>query len=346
MKEKFLLVFVLMFAVSMTLFTFVRAQEDTSSTETVVTSSTEVEELDGIEVKDVDKVPSAFGLFWLGLKERVNIALTLDPVKKAEKQVKYAEQRIKLAEKIAENSDDPNVQEKVQSMIDRAQELMAKIEERKDTLLANPDERAQRLFKNIATHQENKETLLDKIETHLQDKLTPEQLQKFEDLRQSGLGKAQGILRALENPNMPEDVKDKLQEVKDRIDIKATEMAEFRGEQKQILEDIKNGVDGAKDALKDLRESRQEEIKTNLEEVKTKLEDRKDVELKLREDAMDGDVEARQRLETMRKIDAQVKENVQDRMENRQEIREDIRDAVNSSTKQLPVRPLQVQMSY
>jgi len=143
MNKKFLSVFVFMFVVSMA-FAVVTKAEEVSSTvavptlyveEPAVSTSVEVEvieALEGVVVTQVDKAPSSFGLFWLGLKERVSIALTLDPVKKAEKQVEFAEQRMKIAEKIAEKTDDPEVQAKVQKMVDRAQELLAKVEEKKD----------------------------------------------------------------------------------------------------------------------------------------------------------------------------------------------------------------------
>lgn len=316
---------------------------DVSSTEQV----TVTENLDSVEVTPVDKVPSTFGLFWLGLKERVNIALTFDPVKKAEKQVAYAEQRMKIAEKIAENSDDPQVQEKVQKMVDRAQELISKVQDKKDKFLDNKNDNVQRLLKNVAIHTENKEALLDKIETKLQDKLTPEQLDKFQAMREDGVVKAQGILQALSNPNMPEEIKVKLQEVKDRIDAKSTEVQKFREEQKQVLEDVKNGVEGAKEELKNLFDSRKEEIKVDLEDIKARLENRREVEQQLREDAQSGDVEARQKLERMKKVDGQIKENVQDRIENRQEVRQNMESNNTSSSIQLQPKsklaPLPVQ---
>jgi len=282
-------------------------QEDTS------------EALEGMEVSTVDKVPTSFGLFWFSLKERINIAFTFDPVKKAEKQVQFAEERMLIASKMSEKTDDPKVQEKIQKMIERAQELITKVEEKKDKFLENKDDRSQRLLKNIAIHTENKEAVMDKIEERLQDKLTPEQLIKFQEMRADGMLKAQGILKAITNPNMPEEVKTKLQEVKDRIDQKAEESKLFRETQKQALEDLKNGVDGAKDELKALYDTRREEMKTNLEEAKIKLEERKEVEKDLRGEAISGDEDAIKKLEMMRANDERLREQLQQRVENREE---------------------------
>jgi len=344
-----------MFAVSMAFAVVTKAEDVSSTSETAVPTlyveepevSTSVavvtEDLEGVDFTVVEEVPSAFGLFWLGLKERVSLTFTFDPVKKAEKQVAYAEQRMKIAEKIAESSDDPKVQEKVQKMVDRAQELMAKVEEKKDKFLENKDKNTQRLLKNVAIHTENKEALMDKIEARLQDKLTEEQMAKFQEMREEGIVKAQGILQALSNPNMPEDVKTKLQEVKDRIDAKSVEVQQFREDQKQALEDLKNGVEGAKEELKALYEARKEGVKNSIEETKARLDNRLEMELKIREEAQNNDDQAQQKLEMMKKIDEQVKEKVQERVENRQEVREENKGELRPNVTQVRPLPLPAQ---
>ena len=56
--------------------------DTTASATTEATADVNTEEsLDGITVEEPASAPSGLGLFWRGLRERVTIALTVDPVK-------------------------------------------------------------------------------------------------------------------------------------------------------------------------------------------------------------------------------------------------------------------------
>ena len=74
-------------------------------------------QLEGITIQEPTKAPSRFGLFFRGIKEQVSLITTINPVKKAEKQLQFAEERMKIAEKIIASSDNAASQEKAAKMI-------------------------------------------------------------------------------------------------------------------------------------------------------------------------------------------------------------------------------------
>ncbi|PIR43048.1 hypothetical protein COV24_04685, partial [candidate division WWE3 bacterium CG10_big_fil_rev_8_21_14_0_10_32_10] len=143
----------------------------------------EEDELEGVEVQEPTSVPSGFGLFLRDWRERISLVLTLDPVKKAEKQLLYAEERIKIAEKISEESNNPRAQEKAQKMIEQANKHIEKIEERKEKWSEKVGEDAERLRKNLATHHLRRDKALERIE----ERVPEEAREKFEELREKML---------------------------------------------------------------------------------------------------------------------------------------------------------------
>jgi len=254
---------------SLCFFTPALAWEDgldlVSTTQTTQESvSTESEELEGIEIIVPTEVPSAFGLWLRGVKERVKIVTTLDPIKKDELRLKYAEERMKLAELIAGKSDKLEVQAKAQKMIERSQELMNRVEEHKDKFLENPDERVQRLLKNIGLHQIHREQMMDTVEEKLQDKLSEEQIQRLRELRERGLKDGERLLNAINNEKLPEKVRVHLQQVKERVEAHSQTVQQFQEQKKDILDAVKNGDEQAKEKLQQLWEER----KSSLQEIR------------------------------------------------------------------------------
>ena len=288
----------------------------------------ELEPLDGIQVDEVKSVPSGFGFWWRNIREWTSLALTIDPVKKSEKQLKFAEERIRLADYIIQNSTDPKIQEKAQKMLEKANQHMQKIEDKKDDLIKKADEKSQKLLRNIAKHNLNKERILEKIE----DKLPPEKVEEFQQLRKTFEEKRQNFLNDLQNnPNVSQEIKDKLTNVLSRIkDIQQTR-EEFRIQQKDILEKIKAGNKDAKDQFEKLREER----KQNLEQLREQFKEQKEEIInKIKEgdkDAVEelkGLNQERQResakiREAMKQKAGEIKEEIQlKRQEGRQQIQD------------------------
>lgn len=285
---RFLLISFIVFGAAVFVFPAAMAQEDVTSAtdETAVTaeadqvSTTEVEQiliaesavlsdepdaLEGVEVAEPTSVPSSFGFWWRNWRERASVALTLDPVKKAEKRLVFAEERMKLAEYIAQNSTDPKVQEKAQQMLAKADEYIQKIEDKKDDLVNSTDQRAKVLLRNVARHQVNQTLVLDKLE----DKLPPEKLEQFQQFREKVEVRQENFLQNIQdNPNVPQEVKDKVSEVAARVEARVQERQEFRVEQKDLLDQIKSGNEQARTEFETLRQERQEQLQQVRQEFK------------------------------------------------------------------------------
>jgi len=232
---------------------------------TALTNDSEV--LEGVQITEPKNVPSGFGFWWNDLKERVSLVLTFDPVKKAEKQLQFAAQRVKLAEYMMANSTDAKVQEKAQQLLTRANEYTQKIEERKTELVKNVNqERVKTLLGNIAKNQMNLELALDKIE----DKIPPERLEAFQQFRSQVEEKSQQFLEKLQNnSDIPQEVKDKALQIRARIETTLQDRETFRVQQKDILDEIKAGKEEAKAQLEALREERKQTIEQAQEQYKT-----------------------------------------------------------------------------
>lgn len=260
--------------------------------------------LEGVTVAEPASIPSNFGLWWRGLRERISVALTLDPVKKAEKQLIFAEERMNLAKMIMEKSTDPKIQEKAQTMLEHAEKFMAKVEENKDKWMANQGERAQSLLKNIATHEVRKEKILDVIE----EKLPEGQQEKFQTLRDKVEADGVRLLNAISNEKLPEAIKEHLQNVKERIETHAKVIKQFREEKQEILQKIKSGDETAKEGLKELWQKRKEKLQTIRVDFQQKKEE-------LKEKASAGDEQAqnlkKEKVEKKQGLKEKIKAKIQ-----------------------------------
>lgn len=236
---------------------------DASVTASIVA---EEPELEGMVVEQPKEVPSVFGLWWKGVKEKVSIGLTFNPIKKAEKQLQFAEERMKLAELMAQKSKDQKVQARIHRAIGQAQEMMEKVEARRERLLQQKDEQAARLLRNIATHQIRREAVMDKIE----EKLPEGAIEKFDELRDKGMMQERRLLNAINNENAPAEVREHLQAVKDRIEAHAEEIKLFRERRAELMDEFKAGDEAVKEQtkeeMKELRQDRVEMLKDRREE--------------------------------------------------------------------------------
>ena len=262
------------------------------------------EQLEDMEIEIPEEVPSGFGLFWRGVRERVSIAFTADPVKKAEKQLKFAEERMAIAEKMSEVIDNPQIQERAQAMVERAQDLIAKAEEKKDNWMGQTGERAEKLLKNMATHQVRVQKALDRIESNIPE----EGQEKWDEMREKVEEKGQNFVNALQKGNVPEQVREHLESVKQRIEDHMEVVKEYRDERKELLEAVKSGDENAKEDLQNLNEERKQEMEQNREGYKEKKDE-------VREAAMEGSVQAQRQLKVMNGTEQAVQQRVENRLE-------------------------------
>ncbi|MBI5222668.1 MAG: hypothetical protein HY980_04220 [Candidatus Magasanikbacteria bacterium] len=238
-------------------------------------------ELEGVELEQPTEVPSAFGLWWKGVKEKVSIGLTFNPVKKAEKQLQFAEERMRLAELMAQKAEDQKTQARIHRVIGQAQEMMEKVEARRDRLLQQNDERARRLLRNVATHQVRREVVMDKIE----EKLPDEAVEKWEELRERAASQERRLLNAISNENVPAEVREHLEAVKNRIEAHAEEVRQYRERRLKLMEEFKAGDEAARERIKELQQNRVEALRERrLEFEKNKIEDRRERRLEVKQE--------------------------------------------------------------
>jgi len=224
--------------------------------------------LEGITVVEPTEIPSAFGMWWRGIREKISVALTFDPVKKAEKLLVFSEERQKLAEFIANIATDEKLRAKATDMMEKAQEQIAKVEALKDKIAADTSERATRLKQNLAKHELNREEMM----TRLEEKL-PQAQGKLDELRQNGSAMGESLLNALNNDKLPAVAKEQLNAVKTRVQQTAATVRDFIKQKQDLLEQAKDGENAnIQEELKQLRDDR----KVKMDEVRDEFQSAQD----------------------------------------------------------------------
>lgn len=258
--------------------------------------------LEEVEVEEIEEEPTGFGLFWRGVRERVSLTFTFDPVKKAEKIVKYAEERMAIAERIAEaRPDDERAQQRVANVLERANALIAQAEERKAELLENPDDRARRALKNLANHNLRREHVLDRIEQRIPE----DRLEAFQERRAEFAAQGRRLLNAINNENIPEEIRAHLEAVRDRVEDKAEEVRQFRAAHKELLEAARSGDEDAQARLENLRETRKGNVEEG-ERVRTRAAE-------LRGEVRNGNRDA---IDELRRLNGAEERRIQEHREN------------------------------
>lgn len=254
-----------------------------------------IQELDGLDVERIEKVPSNFGLWWRSVRETLSLALTWDDLDRAEKSLEFAEERMRIARLIAQQDpDDARAQEKARKMIDKAQSFLDKVEAKKDKWIADKDSEAVgKLVDDIVTHQGNSDIILDELET----KLTADDSAAIADKRQEIAEKSQRLLNALSNENLSEEQKAHLEDIKTRIEDHLSEVRGYNAERKALMEKVKSGDESAAEELRALKEERQTRIQIRTEEID-------EIKAGLEEEAAAGNADAQKKLDAINKIQA------------------------------------------
>lgn len=267
---------------------------DTEIAQFVGQESLALPQSDQIAIEEPVKAPSRFGLLLRGVKERVSLMTTFDPVKKAEKHLQFAEERMQLAQTIAASSDSPQAQQKAADMVERANLYIEKIADKKQEWLEKKDERTQKLIKNIATHQMRREEVFTRLEQQL-----PEQvLQKMEARREQVLEKNKRLLEEIPEADIPEMVREHVKEARDRMSIHAEEVKLFKEKHGDLLRQAMQGDQEAQKQLETLRTDRRESIeeKTKHQQLINQFMEKKQ---SLEAQAATGDTAAREEVEKM-----------------------------------------------
>ncbi len=213
----------------------------------------EMYDLDGINIENIEKVPSSIGLFFKDLKERASLYFTFDKIKKAEKRLKYAEERIRMIGKLAEKADDPRVAKKIDKIIKKADGFLKDIKTDDKDFLKDFGEKKAQFLENISKHRVNREIVLDKVE----DRVPLEKLDKFRERRRVNEVTSQEFIKNLiDNDELGDDLKEVVKENSRRLRVLLKNRERTRQEVDDFLNRMRNGDETALERINKLREQR------------------------------------------------------------------------------------------
>lgn len=316
--------------------TFVSAQTLDTQVQGTVTSETSVEADDSLIVENESEVsvgaeaetsedvsskekvvPGAFGLFMQGLKERVSLLLTLDPVKEAEKRLEFAQKRLELAETFSQKAEESNQSEKVERMMLRAYALVQPVASF-DANLDMSDEQIKKMIQGVADHQLKRQEVMSRIEANL----SPEQVDALADVHEKGRQNVEAMLRVLENDNLPGEVRAHLIDVRARIEAHTQRMAEFKEKREELRERLQAGDETAKQEIKKLQER-----------IRTEIKERRNERQKQNDGKEEESIESESEGSSSAQAEVRIRERVRERIDARKdELRERTRIDVETKS--------------
>jgi hypothetical protein len=255
----FLLIFTFLFVSGLVVF----AQEETPQTEPQTVEVTEAinldeniqpEELGVSEPKLLPDSPFYFLKTWL---REGRLALTFGQVKKAELEMKFANEKLMEVKKIAQKT---QASDTIKKAIENYQQELEKMKERidviKETAKENPE------VESFLDKFIDQQTLHQRILEKLENQVPPEVLEKIKAAREEHLERFKEVMLKLE------DRKEKITEKLDKIleGQKGSQFKEFRD--LEILKDLEKKVpDDAKEAIENAKENILKRLQENLEKM-------------------------------------------------------------------------------
>lgn len=147
-----------------------QAPEEIATDEEVTTEDLGVEE--------GTMLPTSRFYFLKSWRRSVDLALTRDPVKKVEKRLQFANEKIAEAQRVVDEKliDNPEAAEKAAKIIEHAQEDIERASERIEKFEDKSDEKVKKLVQKMAKNQIQHQKVFDKIEKRFDDHdLIPDQ---------------------------------------------------------------------------------------------------------------------------------------------------------------------------
>src|SRR3989338_1954043 len=162
-----------------------------------------------------------------------------------------------IAEKVLADGTDENAKVQAEKHFARAQKMMQKMDEQQKKALEKPTEDTERLLKNRAKQFEHQQEIFDRLEEKSNDVILETVLKFREETAEHG----KGLEQALENTNIPEDVREHLKEVKTRMDEHANEMKVHVTKFQELKAAAEGGDENAVKKLKREKERKKEKFK-------------------------------------------------------------------------------------
>lgn len=205
------------------------------------------------------------GLLLLDMRERIALFTAFNPVTRAERAVRFAEERTRIAEILSERvNTDSQVYERIEIMLERSEELTRRAEMHRERVLERVGERSDSVIERLLTVREQREKILSTLE----ERVSSERLEQVRMMREDAENQSKALLNALENQRIPERVQTHLEAIKNRMEVHRTNMQEFREAQQEILERLREGDTNAREELRILQDERREDIRDRADMIK------------------------------------------------------------------------------
>lgn len=137
----------------------------TNALPTINPSILRTQPLIGLEVEEPTKIPSTFDMIVTDVVHTVKDIITFDPVKEATNDVILAQEKLLTAEFIAENSTNERDLNKIETLVDSANDHLNTVESNQEKIIDNPTALDTALLENILIVESNTQVIIDKVES-------------------------------------------------------------------------------------------------------------------------------------------------------------------------------------
>ena len=217
MKKVILLILILTFSL-VSLNTLNAQEEDTSGATSDLSEFT----AESLDIKEPTILPTnKFGYFFKNVGQVIRSAVTFDPEKKADLNLKYANEKIFELKKITENeSDDPKIQELIKKHHVKYNKLMDKVSTRIEKIKENNgDEAVDELLDRVTDNQFKHQDFFANLHKKLENALSGEEIDKLKEEKKKALEHYGNLIERVDVDNskerlqkiMKEQAKNKLQ---------------------------------------------------------------------------------------------------------------------------------------
>lgn len=204
-----------------------------------------------LEISEPSVLPSNPFYFFKNSLRGIKSALTFNPVKKAELKLRFADERLIEAKKMAESLENSEkASELVEKAIEKYEQETEKIKNRIEKFENIEKEKIEKFVERFTDHQIKQQKLIDRIENKLTEKgIAPEKIESIIKHKQKAMENfANGVLKVVN----PEELKNKLEKVME--EAKGSDFKHFKN--LEILENLEERIpDEAREAIKQAQEN-------------------------------------------------------------------------------------------
>jgi len=238
------------------------------------TTTTPATEYQGVTIETPAQAPSPVQLWWKSIKEDMSLIFTMDPNKKSELAMKFAEERMRIAEKFLSSTNEKQ-KAKAEKSLERAKIFMEKMSQQAEKALKKPNDKTKELLDNKKVFLEHQADLMNNLE----QSAGPKQIERVVEMREKLEKESTRLQQAISNEKLPEDGRAQLKEIQTRIEDHQEAVKTRIEDMKELKKAEKEGDETAKEKLEALKETwkkQQEALKKAWEKDKEQLEKSKE----------------------------------------------------------------------